>query len=100
VLAQPDNQRWTLKQCLERTLEASPDVHEAVADIQIAEIRLAQAKAGRLPQMTITGLSGIVNGADGEGFEARTENSDLGPFFKVELTSLEYGSIIGFVGDD
>jgi outer membrane protein TolC len=51
VLAQPDNQRWTLKQCLERTLEASPDVHEAVADIQIAEIRLAQAKAALVHEL-------------------------------------------------
>jgi outer membrane protein TolC len=78
-------ERWTLVQCLERALEFSPEVHEALADIQIAESQLAQAKAGRLPQLTVTGLSGIVNGTKGEGFEARTDNSNLGPFFKGEL---------------
>jgi outer membrane protein TolC len=60
-------------------------VHEALADIQIAESQLAQAKAGRLPQAKVTSFTGIVNGTDGEGFDARTDNDDLGPFFKGEL---------------
>lgn len=89
ALAQPADQRWTLVQCLERALETNPDVDTALAEVQIAASRLAQAKAGRLPQLTITSLSGIVNGTDGEGFDARTDNGDLGPFFKGELEIIQ-----------
>ena len=85
ALAQPDTPHWTLGQCLERALEASAEVHEALADVQIAESKLAQARAGRLPQASITSFTGIVDGTHGEGFEARTDNDDLGPFFKGEL---------------
>ncbi len=78
-------QKWTLAQCLERALEISPELHTTLADLQIAKSQLAQAKAGRLPQVTATSLSGIVRGTEGEGFEARTDDDDLGPFFKGEL---------------
>lgn len=89
ALAQADTQRWPLAQCLERAFEVSPEVHVALAEVQIAESQLAQAKAGRLPQVKITGLTGIVNGTDGEGFEARTDDDDLGPFFKGELEVIQ-----------
>lgn len=85
AIAQPAQTRWSLPQCLERALEVSPEVHENLADIQIAESKLAQAKAGRLPRVTMTSTTGIVNGTDGEGFEARTDDDDFGPFFKGEL---------------
>ncbi len=89
ALAQPDRQQWTLVQCLERALEVSPEVHMALADIQIATSQLAQAKAGRLPRVTVTSLTGIVNGTDGDGFAARSDDGDLGPFFKGELEVIQ-----------
>src|SRR5713226_8495967 len=70
-------QRLTLEQCLERALTSSPDVNEVQTEIRIAESQLAQAKAGRLPQATFTSLNGIVNGAKGDAFTGRTDNSDL-----------------------
>lgn len=83
--AQSYPQRWTLTQCIERALQFGPEIHEALADVQIAETQLTQAKMGRLPQAKVTGTSGVVSGTEGEGFEARSDKSDLGPFFKGEL---------------
>ena len=85
AIAQPTQARWTLTQCLERALEASPEVHENLAEVYIAESKVSQAKAGRLPRLTMTSTIGVVNGTEGEGFEARTDNDDLGPFFRGEL---------------
>jgi outer membrane protein len=82
--AQPDTQRWTLAQCLERALEASPEVHEARADIQIAESQLARAKAGRLPKASFTGFLTAITGAEGNAVTGDTTN-DLGPFTKGEV---------------
>jgi outer membrane protein TolC len=78
-------QRWTLEQCLERALQYSPEVHEAQTEIGIAESRLAQAKAGRLPQVTFTNIGGVVNAAHGDAVNGHTHDSNLGPFTKGEL---------------
>jgi len=83
IAAEP--QRWTLEQCLERALQHSPAVREAQAEIGIAESRLAQAKAGRLPQATFTSLGGVVNAAHGDAVNGRTDNDALGLFTKGEL---------------
>lgn len=83
-IAQPGMQRWTLAQCLERALEASPQVHEARADEQIAESQLARAKAGRLPQAKFTGLLTAITGAKGNAVTGDTTD-DLGPFTKGEV---------------
>lgn len=87
TIAQPSEteQRWTLVQCIERALDVNFDIHVALSDIQIATSQLAQAKAGRLPKVTATGLTGIANGTEGEGFEARSDDDDLGPFLKGEV---------------
>jgi outer membrane protein len=85
TIAQPITQRWTLVQCLERALEVNFDIHIAQTDIEIATGQLEQAKAGRLPHVSATGLTGLVNGTEGEGFDARSDNSDIGPFLKGEI---------------
>jgi outer membrane protein len=89
ALAQPSRQGWTLRQCLERALESSPDVHETRADLPIAESQLAQAKSGRLPQINLTMFTGLVNGVEGEGFDARVDNSKLGPFLRGNLEVIQ-----------
>jgi outer membrane protein TolC len=83
IAAEP--QGWTLEQCLERALQHSPAVHEAQAEIGIAESRLAQAKAGRLPQVTLTNIGGVVNAAHGDAVNGRTDDDALGPFTRGEL---------------
>jgi outer membrane protein len=83
IAAEP--QRWTLEQCLERALQSSPAIHEAQADVGIAESRLAQAKAGRLPQVTFTNIGGVVNAAHGDAITGHTHDDNLGPFTKGEL---------------
>jgi outer membrane protein TolC len=85
VQAQPDANRWSLEQCLERALESSPEVHEALADVQIAESKLAQAKAGRLPQAKFTGILSAITGAEGNAVDGDTDKDDLGPYSTGEL---------------
>lgn len=85
IEAASQGQRWTLEQCLERAVAHSPEVSEAQTDVRIAESQLAQAKAGRLPQAKFTSINGIVNAAEGNPLNGRTDNSDLGPFTKGEL---------------
>ena len=85
TMAQPTAQQWTLVQCIEHALDVNFDIQVALSDIQIAASQLAQARAGRLPKVTATGLTGIVNGTEGEGFEARSDDDDLGPFVKGEI---------------
>jgi outer membrane protein TolC len=81
--------RWTLEQCLERALNHSPEVSEAVVERRIAESQLFQAKAGRLPQVTYTSLNGIINGARGDAVNGRTHSDDLGPFTRGELEVIQ-----------
>lgn len=85
VRAQPDASRWSLEQCLERALESSPEVHEALADVQIAESKLAQAKAGRLPQAKFTGILSAITGAEGNAVDGDTDDDDFGPYSTGEL---------------
>jgi outer membrane protein len=73
-------EQWTLKQCLERALESSPDVHAALADEQIAISQLGRAKAGRLPQATFTGLLSAITAAEGNAVDGDTDNDDFGPY--------------------
>lgn len=77
-------QRLTLEQCLERARTTSPDVTTAQATIRLAESQLAQAKAGRLPQATLTSINGVVNGARGDAVTGRS-NDNLGPFSRGDL---------------
>lgn len=88
AMAQADGQHWTLVQCLERALEVSLDVHEALADTQIAASQLAQAKAGRLPQAKFTGILSFTKGAEegdqGAAISGDTTN-DFGPLSHGEL---------------
>jgi outer membrane protein TolC len=78
-----------LEQCLERALSHNPEVSEAVVEKRIAESLLSQAKAGRLPQVTYTSLNGIINGAEGDAVNGRTDNDDLGPFTRGELEIIQ-----------
>ncbi|MGQ4807470.1 hypothetical protein NKDENANG_00822 [Candidatus Entotheonellaceae bacterium PAL068K] len=87
--SQPEPRRWTLVHCLERALEAGPNVHEALADVQIAKSQLAQAKAGRLPQATFTGRLSAITGADGDAVTGSTDDDDYGPYSKGELEVIQ-----------
>lgn len=77
--------QWTLKQCLERALESSPDIHAALADEQIATSQLGRAKAGRLPRATFTGLLSAITGAEGDAVNGDTDNDDFGPYSMGKL---------------
>lgn len=89
TVAVSQGQRWTLVQCLERAVAHSPEVNEAQTEVRIAESQLAQAKAGRLPQAKFTSITGIVNGAEGNPLNGRTDNANLGPFTKGELEVIQ-----------
>lgn len=83
--ASAELQRWPLPQCLEYALAHSIDIQEAATEIRIAESKLAQAKAGRLPQVKFTSINGIVNAARGNAIQGDTDDDDLGPFTRNEL---------------
>lgn len=91
VGAQPSTQRWTLEQCLARAFESSPDVHEARADVQIAESQLARAKAGRLPRATLTAILRPTRGAEaGEEAAITGDTTDgIGLFSEGELEVIQ-----------
>src|SRR5688572_22546094 len=61
--AQTSDQGWTLEQMLERALETSPDVHEALADELVSASQLGRAKAGRLPTASFTGIISPITAA-------------------------------------
>ena len=85
VSAQTEAQRWTLEQTLERALEASPDVHAALADEQSAVSQLDRAKAGRLPRATFTGLLSAITDAEGDAVNGDTDKDAFGPYSTGKL---------------
>ena len=72
--AQTSDQGWTLEQMLERALETSPDVHEALADELVSASQLGRAKAGRLP----TASSRVTTGTSTDGESSSPGGNDSG----------------------
>lgn len=83
------NRTWTLEQMLERALETSPEIHEALADEQIAASQLARAKTGRLPTATFTGIVSPITGAEGNAVDGDTDDNDFGIFSKGDLKLIQ-----------
>jgi len=54
-----------LDDCIRRALTSSPELGESRADIELAEAKLNEAKAHRLPQIEFLGLMGPVSKARG-----------------------------------
>ena len=76
---------WTLEQSLRRALETSPDVHEALADEQIAVSQLARAKAGQLPTAKFTGIFTLITNAEGNAITGDVDHNSFGPYSKGVL---------------
>lgn len=66
-----------LDECLRRALTTAPELGESRADIELAEAKLAEAKAHRYPQIDFLGLVGPVSKAHyGDDFLDTTDRSD------------------------
>lgn len=87
--AQPGDQAWTLEQMLERALETSPDVHEALAHELIAASQLDRAKTGRLPTASLTLLLSPITAASGNAVDGDTDDDDFGIFSKGDLKVIQ-----------
>lgn len=87
--AQPSNQVWTLEQMLERALETSPEVHEALANELVAASQLDRAKTGRLPTATFTGIISPITAAEGNAVDGDTDDDDFGIFSKGDLKVIQ-----------
>ncbi len=87
--AQPSAPDWTLEQMLERALETSPDVHEALANELIAASQLGRAKTGRLPTATLTALLSPITAARGNAVDGDTDGDDLGIFSQGDLKVIQ-----------
>jgi outer membrane protein TolC len=81
--------RYNLAACIETALAVHPDVWEAAWDIEIARMRLEEAKRGGYPDAQYTQLFGIVNRARGNVLSSPDEDTDflegLGPFTRLNL---------------
>lgn len=85
-----------LDQMIQMALEKSPELKEADQDILSAQSDLAQAKAGRWPQLDMTGVIGPVEDAEEpivrvnpKTFIGRIENrdeGDIGIFGRLDFT--------------
>ncbi len=87
--AQPSDHRWTLEQMLERALETSPDVHEALANELVAASQLGRAKTGRLPTASFTALLSPITAARGNAVDGDTDDDDFGIFSKGDLKIIQ-----------
>lgn len=87
--AQPSEQGWTLEQMLQRALETSPDVHEALANEVVAASQLGRAKAGQLPTASFTGIISPITAAHGNAVDGDTDSDDLGIFSKGDLKVIQ-----------
>ncbi len=87
--AQPGDQVWTLEQMLERALETSPEVHESLADAQVAASQLDRAKTGRLPTATFTGIVSPITAAEGNAVAGDTDDNDFGIFSEGDLRVIQ-----------
>ncbi len=83
------DQTWTLERMLEHALETSPEIHEAMANEQIAANQLARAKTGRLPTATFTGIVSPITGATGNAVDGDTDGNDFGIFSKGDLKLIQ-----------
>ena len=89
IHAQPSDQEWTLEQMLERALETSPDVHEALADEVVAASQLDRAKTGRLPTASFTGIISPITAAEGNAVTGDTDSDDIGIFSEGDLKVIQ-----------
>jgi outer membrane protein TolC len=87
--AQSSDQGWTLEQMLERALETSPDVHEALANETVAASQLGRAKAGQLPTASFTGIVSPITAASGNAVDGDTDSDDIGIFSKGDLKIIQ-----------
>lgn len=87
--AQSSDQPWTLERMLQRALDTSPDIHEALANELIAASQLDRAKGGRLPTATLTLLLSPITAARGNAVDGDTDGDDLGIFSKGDLQVIQ-----------
>ena len=91
--APSSDQTWTLEKMLERALETSPEVHEALAEELVAASQLKRAKTGRLPTAELTALLSPITAAkcdDNDNVNTcDTDGGDFGVFSKGELKVIQ-----------
>jgi outer membrane protein TolC len=74
---------------LERALETSPEIHEALADELVAASQHNRAQTGRLPTASLTALLSPITAARGNAVNGRTDNNDLGIFSEGDLKVIQ-----------
>lgn len=87
--AQPGKQGWTLAQMVERALETSPDVHEALANELVAASQLDRARTGRLPTASLTTLLSPITAARGNAVNGTTDRDKIGIFSEGDLKVIQ-----------
>ena len=80
---------WTLDKMIERALETSPEIHEALANELLSMSQLHRAKTGRLPTATFTGLISPITAASGNAVDGDTDSDSFGIFSKGDLKVIQ-----------
>lgn len=79
----------TLDECVRRALEEGPDRDLIAADLDAAQARLAEARAGKFGDAEYTQLVGVINEAEGDAVFSPNSQTDffdgLGPFTRLHL---------------
>lgn len=82
--------RMTLKACVERALEVSPEVQGAGFETQAAEARLRETQAARfLPKLDVTQYFGPSPAAHGDITTARSDWGSLSVFERTEISFVQ-----------
>ena len=86
---EPPGRRYTLSECVEMALRNHSDIREAVWDVEIARMRVEEAKRGGYPDTEYTQMIGVVNRARGSVQFSPDNDSNflegLGPFTRLDL---------------
>ena len=92
TIAQGSNKsvQMNLKQCLERALSVSPDIEQAILEVEKLEAGLSQAKfASIVPRLQWTGILGPAPGIAGDIENVETIRSDLSSIGLFSQTKFE-----------
>ena len=90
--AEPDSRTvaMSLKNCIARALEVSPELDGYRFDVQAAEAKLREAKASRfLPKFEMTQIIGPSPEARGDAVTGRSDWNDLSLFGRTEIEFLQ-----------
>ncbi len=100
VLAAEDAGSYTLQQCIEKAVEASPEISSSRYEARVRDAKLKQAEAEDYPQMDVTAIAGPSPEARRSDF-LRTDvsgNRINGVFGSVEVNLIQPLDVFGVLG--